>query len=189
MEEIWKDIVGYEGFYQVSNLGRVKSLYRTFIRKNSSPFVVKSRILKAVLDTKGYPRVALCVCKSKKYCAVHRLVAEAFIPNPFNKPDVDHIDTNRANAIVSNLRWVTSSENHLNPITRAKFVQNNPSKGKRYGDSFCAKPLKAISVSTGEVVFYDSMKRAKEYGYNPEAIKKRLNGHSRPYKGFWWKRA
>lgn len=189
MKEIWKDIVGYEGSYQVSNLGRVKSLSRTFIRKNGSPFLVKERILKPRLDTKGYPRVMLCIRKVKKNCAIHRLVAMAFIPNPTNKPDVDHIDTNRNNPIVSNLRWVTSTENHLNPITHAKIVNNNPNKGKRYGLSINAIPLKATSASTGEVIFFDSMKRALENGYNSEAIRKRLNGCPKPYKGFWWNKA
>ena len=112
MTEIWKDIKGYEGFYQVSNLGRVKRLRRSF--KCSTTYggtsTLKELILKPRYDSKvaglnhGYFRVFL---KGKNFC-VHRLVAEAFIPNPLNKPFVDHIDTNIENNVVTNLRWVTA---------------------------------------------------------------------------------
>lgn len=105
-QEIWKDVTGYEGLYQVSNLGRVRSLTRY------------KRIMTGHINTWRYRQVTLTKNKIKKMFSVHRLVAEAFIPNPENKPEVDHINTLRDDNRVENLRWVSSSENSLNPITR-----------------------------------------------------------------------
>lgn len=97
MEEIWKDIEGYEGLYQVSNMGRVKSVRRNIL--------LKSRI------ARGYERVNLS--KNGKYLTkkVHRLVANAFIPNPDNLPQVNHKDENKTNNCVDNLEWCDSKYN------------------------------------------------------------------------------
>ena len=97
--EIWKDIEGYEGFYQVSNKGRVKS----FCNK-------KIILLKIYKDRGGYNKAALCLGDRKKHSLVHRLVAKAFIPNPKNLPEFNHIDGNKENNCVENLEWITKSE-------------------------------------------------------------------------------
>lgn len=99
--EKWKDIKGYEGLYQVSNLGRVKRLF-----KNN-----KSNILKGKIDKDGYNEVILSQHQTKKFCRVHRLVAEAFISNPDNKPQINHKDRNKLNNNADNLEWVTAQEN------------------------------------------------------------------------------
>ena len=106
MEEIWKDIEGYEGLYQVSNFGKIKSIgYK------------KKKILKPTQDHYGYLNVTLYKNKNKKAKRIHRLVAEAFIANPENKPEIDHIDTDKLNNNVKNLRWVTRIENNNNELT------------------------------------------------------------------------
>lgn len=108
--EIWKDVVGYEGLYQVSNLGKVRSLDRVVKRG----WCYKGKLLTPTVNKdNGYLYVNL----AGKNKTVHRLVALAFIPNPENKPCVGHKDTNRQNAKASNLEWVTYSENNHNPIT------------------------------------------------------------------------
>ena len=104
MKEIWKDIKGYEGIYQVSNFGRIKSSYT-------------KRILKGGKNKAGYLLVGLYKQGVLSRKSIHRLVAEAFIPNPDNKPEVNHIDENKTNNMVSNLEWMTAKEN-INHGTR-----------------------------------------------------------------------
>ena len=95
MKEIWKDVVGYEGLYQVSNLGRVKSL--RIKRHVDGIMTTKTR-------KNGYVFIFLHINKKRVWKSVHRLVAIAFIPNPENKSEIDHIDGNPSNNIVTNLR-------------------------------------------------------------------------------------
>ena len=99
-KEIWKNVLGYEGLYQVSNLGNIKS------------FIGKEKILKPSTTNNGYPGVNLTKDKKIKRYSVHRLVAEAFIPNPNNYPCVNHKDENRTNNRADNLEWCTYSYNN-----------------------------------------------------------------------------
>ena len=115
--EIWKDIKGYEGKYQVSNYGRVKSLnYR---------HTGNEKLLKPILQTDGYLYVSLC--KPLKRFSIHRLVAEAFIQNPDNLPEVNHKDENPTNNHVDNLEWCTNKYN-INYGSRNKRVSESLSK-------------------------------------------------------------
>lgn len=112
--EIWKDIKGYEDLYQISNLGNVKSLYRiinyTFNGKPKKRKIYE-KILKKSVNRFGYEYV----CLSREYkthkVKVHRLVAEAFIPNVNNKPQVNHINGVKTDNRVENLEWCNNSEN------------------------------------------------------------------------------
>ena len=136
--EIWKDIDGYEG-YQVSNLGRVKSLDR--IDSNNHP--LKGVILKPYISNSGYLLVGLYKQQRCYKKLVHRLVAEAFIPNPDNNPEIDHISTIKTDNRVENLRWVTQKENINNPLTKTKMRINarKPSKGKYGKKHHRSKPI------------------------------------------------
>lgn len=115
MEEVWKPIDGYEGIYEVSSFGRIKSLER--IIKNSGTrsgySKLKERILTPRVNKKrhGYYEISLKKNGMEKRYKVHRLVAMAFIPNPEGKPEVNHIDGNKSNNSILNLEWVTSKEN------------------------------------------------------------------------------
>ena len=109
--EIWKDIQGYEGLYQISNLGRVKSLERTckaktYIRR------VPEKIYKYALDNYGYPIVTLHKEGKRKTITIHKLVANAFIPNLNNYKTINHIDENKLNNRVENLEWCTVEYNN-----------------------------------------------------------------------------
>ena len=115
-EEVWKPIKDYEGLYEISNLGRVRNLNY----KGSG----KGKILKNTKDSKGYLIVGLTKNGKRKLFKIHRLVAEAFIPNPENKPCIDHINTIKNDNRVENLRWVTNEENNNNPLTKKKRNEN-----------------------------------------------------------------
>ena len=135
MQEIWMDIKEYEGMYQISNLGRVKSLPR----KGSTT----ERILKPNKDTKGYNRVILTKNNSTKTFKIHRLVAEYFIPNPDNLPQVNHIDEVKDNNIVTNLEWCDTKYN-------CNYGHRNDSMKKR-----------VRCIETG--VEFDSINEAAKY--------------------------
>lgn len=115
MEEIWKDIKGFEGLYQVSNLGRVKSLKKTVPHANYTR-TFQSRIMKQYTEKNGYARVGLFKYGKGYRKLVHRLVAQAFIPNPKLKPDVNHKDGIKTNNCIDNLEWCTPKENQKHSL-------------------------------------------------------------------------
>lgn len=112
MEEIWKDIKGFEGAYQISNLGRVKSLERYVPSSGKTPQKIKEKIRKLFSTTAGYLYVVLSYNHIRKTALIHRLVAEAFVPNPNNLECVNHKDENKQNNIVENLEWCNYTYNN-----------------------------------------------------------------------------
>lgn len=133
MEEIWKDIKGYEGLYQISNLGNVRSLERLVYKSDGVIQCRKQRIMAKRKSSDGYYFAKLNVDKNSKSIAIHRLVAEAFIPNPYNLPEINHIDTDRTNNVVTNLEWCTHKDNvkHSANLGHYKhYGKNNPNYGK-----------------------------------------------------------
>lgn len=127
MEEIWKDIEGYEGLYQVSNLGRIKSLER-YVWNRFSYILVKERILKQSNDKYGYCIISLNKNNKGKVFKVHRLVAQAFIPNSLNAPQVNHKDEDKKNNYVDNLEWCDSKYNNTYGTRIERIVRNRENK-------------------------------------------------------------
>lgn len=122
-KEIWKPVVGYEGYYEISNLGRLKSVERMVKQGNHLRHVLE-RIKKQHYASDGYPAYTLCKdCKSR-IVRTHLLLAKAFIPNPENKGYVDHINTDKDDFRLENLRWVTAKENSNNPLTLQHCREN-----------------------------------------------------------------
>lgn len=121
-QEIWKDVVGYEGLYQVSNLGGVQSLQK--IHKSIHPYIQKERIMKHYPNKDGYWMVDLSKCGQKKHFQVHRLVALAFVANPLNKPEVNHLNEVPTDNREENLNWATRLENN-NYGTRKERASNS----------------------------------------------------------------
>jgi hypothetical protein len=111
MKEIWKDIENYEGYYQVSNFGRVRSLDRIIMRNNGIPQTWIGRVLIPKRLPNGYLSVRLLSQKERKTAMIHRLVASAFIPNPNDLPVINHKDENKENNYVENLEWCTQKYN------------------------------------------------------------------------------
>jgi hypothetical protein len=167
--EIWKDIEGYEGVYKVSNLGRVKSLMRVKY--------VREKILKPVINNNGYLRIFICGKPKNRNCAIHRLVAKAFIPNPENKPQVNHKDGDKSNNKIENLEWCNGSENVCHAFENGLRVaikgKKHPNFGKYLSDSNTAK----IVLDTQTGVFYGSAKELALFiGMDYNALLRRLNG-------------
>ena len=123
-DEIWKPIKGFEGFYEVSDLGRVKSLDRWYFSPNGRHVHATERILKVFNDSKGYPSVVLSKDGKAKIYLLHRLIACHFIPNPERKSVIDHINTNPQDFRIDNLRWVTTKENCNNPTTKKHLSES-----------------------------------------------------------------
>lgn len=167
MCEIWKTVDGYDGLYEVSNKGRVKSLNYNHTNK--------SAIMSGWVSGKGYDYVHLCKDGTVLSYRVCRLVAKAFIPNPENKPYVDHIDTNRRNNCVENLRWCTQSENQRNKISRT-----------RYGVSK-SKPVAQMTISGDLVKVWPSAFEAERNGFNRDLIRAAITGRIRTHFGYKWK--
>lgn len=126
MIEIWKDIQGYEGYYQVSNLGRVKSVSR-FRASGGGGYVQKERIIKTSFAL-GYERCSLWLENKPKDVKIHVLVASAFINNECKKPQVNHIDGDKTNNNLSNLEWVTAKENMIHSYASLKRKHCNKKK-------------------------------------------------------------
>ena len=159
MNEIWKDIKDYEGLYQVSNIGNVKSLARVVSHKITGHRTIPEKILKPNSDGAGYLYVSLSRDGKKKNPKIHRLVAEAFIPNSENLPQVNHIDEDKSNNRVTNLEWSTS----LNNLNYSNVIEKGNSARKK----------KVIQRSfDGEVIaIYPSMAEAvKTIGVNNHSL-------------------
>lgn len=131
MEEIWKNIKGYEGLYQISNLGKVKSLERK--RYNGQNYYMQQeKILKLQNDKYGYKTIMLHKDKKSKNLKVHRLVAQAFLTNPQNKLEINHKDGNKSNNCVNNLEWCTSIENVRHAFSNNLIKQHNNTNIEQY---------------------------------------------------------
>lgn len=162
--EIWKDISGWEGFYKISNMGRVKSLSRIVVNEMGVHNCLKEKVLKNTTGNgkRGYWMVTLYRDKCRFAKKVHRILAQAFIPNPENKPQVNHKDGDKHNLTLSNLEWVTVSEN-----VKHSFDTNlNTFKGDKH-------PFALLSNSDA-IYIYKSVKSigqlAKEYNVGKHII-------------------
>jgi len=180
-KEIWRDIKGYEGRYQVSSIGRIKRLERVFFDKSGHKQHPKERILKSCTNHNGYLRITLCNSSGKKKrFFVHRLVCEAFHENPKNKPSVNHIDENKTNNIASNLEWCTYKEN-CNHGTRSIRIAKGVAKA-------LSKPVGQYTTNGKLIkVWQSAYEVQRQLGFTQSSISAVARGKLKTAYGYIWK--
>lgn len=194
MEEVWKDVIGYNGLYQVSNLGRVRSLDRIIKNNYAGTIIRKGRILKGYFNKKGYHEVTLSK-DSKSYCfSVHQLQMLAFVPNPKNYPMVNHKDENPSNNFIwvnpdgsvdlekSNLEWCDAKYN----VNYGTGIERN--RQKQINGVFSKPVLQYKKDGTFIKEYPSTMEVERQTGYNNSNISKCCT-HKRHYNsayGFIW---
>ena len=163
MKEIWKNIKNYEGLYQVSNFGNVRSLDRSVNCgiKNNNIVIKKGKLLKQNLNIHNYLQVHLSKNNKSKMVTVHRLVAETFIPNIENKSQINHIDGNKQNNRVDNLEWCTAKENILHSWKTGLSKSYKHPKGvlTNYSKSLCKK-VNQYDLNNNFIATYSSLSDA-----------------------------
>jgi hypothetical protein len=185
-EEIWKPVVGYEDLYDVSNLGRVKSLGREMDRKSKGVYFSDDRILKPFTSNNRRVRVRLSKKGKQMNYNIHRLVAFAFIPNPDyikDKLEINHIDGDPTNNKVSNLEWVTRSQNSMHAW---KMGLNKKKIGKDHHRSI---PINCFKLNGEFVKRYESISLVALDGFDIGYVHRIIHGKRKTYKGFTFGRA
>ena len=203
-EEIWKAIEEFEGRYAVSNLGRVKSL----IGWNGREYIKRNKILKSNISNGHYACVTLHVNKKHVRREVHRLVAQAFVPNPNNLPVVMHIDENKYNNVASNLKWGTQEENMNFPnikfkqsqIAKKRAGERNPFYGKHHTDetrhklslmhmgknSVGARRVKGTNENNSVIIFDSIADAGRALNIHPQNISACCRGIGKTAGGYKW---
>ena len=175
----------YNDRYAIDKEGNLYSWIDSHGNRRKSPHPMKTSTGKA-----GYVSVVLVVVEddqSKRICRyVHRLVAEAFIPNPNNKPCVNHLNGNKSDNRLSNLEWVTKSENDLHAFSFGLRVANPTWKGKINAEHPKSQPVQQLSLNGTFIKEYPSMQEAKRQGFSQANISSVIAGKRKSHKGYLW---
>lgn len=186
--EVWKDIFGYKGLYQVSNLGRVKSLEKKIIDALGREYVLSKKILTIKKHPKGYCFIILSKNNAKKSFLIHRLVGFCFIPNPECKSQINHLNGNRSDNRLENLNWATNSENNLHAYKYLgrKAPRNTLGKfGKLHHRS---KPVIQMDLQGNFIKEYEcGLQVERELGYLKCVISGACNKRTKTAYGYKWK--
>lgn len=189
--EVWKDIKDYERLYQINNEGEVKALEKT-IWNGQGYLHFPEKIRKLNPDKDGYLNITLSNKGEVKTFKIHRLVAEAFIPNPDNLPEVNHKDGNKTNNNVDNLEWCTRKENQKHAF-RIGLINQNGERNHMYGklgaDNPNSIPIYQLNKNTGDIIReYDSLASAgRDLGVNTGKICLVCQGKRNSAYGYKWK--
>lgn len=180
MKEIWRPVIGYEGLYEVSNLGRIVSLEHK-VWNGLTMATKKKKIKKNTLNAKGYYKTVLYKNKKTKDLLVHRIVAQAFIPNPEKKPQVNHIDENPKNNNVNNLEWVTAKENCNHGTRIERCVNSHKLRGRKTNIS--GKYVKCLETN---IIYRNTKDAFRKTGINFDCIRKNCRGEINSAGGYHW---
>lgn len=177
--EVWKNVKGLEGKYQISNLGRVKTLARLTYRKDGRKRLIKENIKTGCVFNNGYLGVG--TTRENGTFLIHRLLAEAFIPNPENKRCVNHKDGNKLNNNLDNLEWATHGENNQHAYdTKLKVPSDKLRVNSKQLMINNRKDSSKIVINTLTGIFYDSIKEAaKSIDMNHNSLQCRLLGRTK----------
>jgi hypothetical protein len=178
MTEEWRDVVGWESLYEISSIGRVRSKPRHVRRSNSTLQFFKGKDLLCYRNSGGYFVVRLSdVTNGRRLTArVHRLVAEAFIPNPESRPEVNHIDSDRTNARLENLEWATRAENGAHGYHHGYVTLPHARGSKNNAARLSESAVENIRRLAGEGVSGRSL--AKRFSVSPRTIWRILSGET-----------
>lgn len=195
MKEIWKPIPNYEGMYEASDMGRIRSVSRTVRRNGETNKTLSGRVLVVNTQGNGYKCVTLSKNGNVKTYRVHRLVATTFIPNPQGLPEVNHINENKADNSVSNLEWITHIGNIKHGTTIERSHKNRDCKGAKNGMfgrkgklSPVSKRVAQITLQGEVIAEFDSIREAaKAIGRRPTSITNAIVGRTLHCCGFQWK--
>ncbi|MGE7828946.1 NUMOD4 domain-containing protein [Paenibacillus sp. NPDC093718] len=183
MTEQWKAITGFEGLYEVSNFGNVRSIDRTTHHSDGKVTKNKGRVLKLGTDKKGYRAVYMTKNSKKKTAKVHRLVADAFVPNPNRLPLVNHKDENKANNHFENLEWCDNRYN----VVYGTGIKRGLETATRKKNKTRRRAVVGIHIDTGErLVFSSTMDAQREGGFNASQIIRCCGGHNFSHRGYVW---
>ena len=178
MKEIWKDIKDYEGLYQVSNWGRIKRLRRLITNQYNS-FYIEEKILKPQKNRYGYLYINLYKNGIMKHKTIHKLVAEVFLPNPNNLPQINHKDEDKTNNHVNNLEWCDRKYN-INYGTRNERISKSQINGKR------SKIVIQYNLDGTFVREWPSAMECERNGFEHSLIIYCCQGKRKTHKGFKW---
>ncbi len=177
MKEIWKDIKGYEGLYQASNLGRIKSISKMVNGSNQFgvkfKYLKKDKILKPVINNHDYLQVSLYKNNKKVEIRIHQLVAQTFLPNPNNYKIINHKDGNKHNNCIENLEYCTQSHN-VNESYRLRL------------QTPITKRVNQYDLNNNFIKTWDSINDARKH-YNNSHISDCCNGHRKTATGYIWR--
>lgn len=181
-KEIWRPVKGYETYYEVSNFGNVRSVDRVVIRFNGRKCLCKGRILKPKKNNNEYLTCYLWKNSKYKFFTVHRLVAEAFLPNPDNLPQVNHKDENKANNCVDNLEWCTRLYN----MRYGTCIQRGAEK--RLNSPKLSKSVFQIDLETNQIIaeYPSAIEAARQLNIYQGGISNCCLHRCKTYKGFKW---
>ena len=179
--EIWKEIKGFEGYYKISNLGRVLSIKRRVNSSKGRTRLVNERILKTRVDKYGYETVILRKFNKDRHFTIHRLIAIAFIKNPNNHPSINHIDENKLNNKPENLQWCTVKFNNLynNRQEKINIKLRNVIKGK---------VILQYDLNNNFIKEWRSLREiARATGFSRTEINKVCRNERLSYNNYYWK--